>query len=1326
MSAKRSERPKRSLVRRIARWFGVSVLVVIALAGLLLCFLQTRWGHELVRARIEAKLDARVNGTVKLGAVEYSWLFRDVELRDVTVADAAGRPALAIGSLRATIDRQSVFAKTLVIDELTIAGLDVTTARLAGIAKPSTSGTPMGSFKIEHLRVAGAITIEKSDGTKVSVRDLAVTGSVHARPAAKELELALRDVSATATFARPGHAPREVLVAIASIVATKRANAADLEISSFSAGAVSVETLVAHVALSGVQLAGTQAIKVGGLRVDNNQLSALLGRELLRDDATVDASIIGPIDKLVVDGDVHIGPSHLALDGTVDLSNIAVPKYDLVVVGTALRSDVIVLSNKRTPPIATSLRGRVVGSGLTRGSIDAKLSLEVGATTVGELAVDSVVLEASASHGAFRIDRLHAIAPGLVFDGEGTLSADRVLDGTVTMHATPPALVATLARYDVVLPPHAPIPPTLDVVVKAHGPIDGTIAVAVQSSDISISGGRIAIKGTASIEDRRLAAAKVDVGLHELDLGALARLGGQRPKLAGSLSGSLMLTKNRNDHNARFELAVALPTFGVGVSVRGRAHAKRLVAHLTATRMQDRSVVATLAADVPLTRRAGVPALDPAARMAVKLDVAKRSLAELDTLGVLGELLPVGLRTKLPETGDVELHVDLRGTPARPTGTIEVAASTVAIHGETQRLTLHGGVTSSAGKVVVATRGSAWLRDEAAPIATIEGRITTVSPLARGVLELRTLWAATVDGTIVLPARQLAELAWLGAPRELGGTLDGRVSVTGRLAAPRFAAAFTLHDLPTADGATHDVAIAAEGTTSVITATVTHGQALKLVARMDRSTPGRMTIDGRAEAAKAPLRTLIPAFLAARLGSHSPGLLDWDMTGKLVLVDGPSGLSIDQLAVAGTLDLRGGEILVPNSTRRWRDIQLSVASEPTGLRIKTLELHERDREVADRLIRATGFVGWHRFKPQHIKLALTTRDWLVSGTKSLGKHDAPRAALDADLAIDVDLRGPVIAVDATVNALAFKMPDPFYRAHHYENAALGGDIIYTDGGVGAGKLPYVAPRAASAPRNWRPIDVRVHIPRSIRVQQPPLEVEAKGDLAISVRDEGITARGTLTVIDGHAEVMGHRYELTQGSLVFTDEHPTGWLDLTLDHPVSAPVARNLSLPSAGAARVSLRGSVAHPARIMGGANNASLLEAMSINVVGRTSENSAPDLPASETVNLTRLDPLLVQTFMSQNLPHLLFLDRITAYADPYRDRATYGRIQNVEAERYAKDGRSRARAVARPPTPGRSNAELQYDRLFINDEHTAVGVGLRAGDRAGGGVGVFVEWNSD
>jgi len=163
-------------------------------------------------------------------------------------------------------------------------------------------------------------------------------------------------------------------------------------------------------------------------------------------------------------------------------------------------------------------------------------------------------------------------------------------------------------------------------------------------------------------------------------------------------------------------------------------------------------------------------------------------------------------------------------------------------------------------------------------------------------------------------------------------------------------------------------------------------------------------------------------------------------------------------------------------------------------------------------------------------------------------------------------------------------------------------------------------------------------------------------------------------------------------------------------------------PSMGA-RVTFEGSPTKPKVSLSGAANAALAEVMAMHNAGHAVNVTRPDMPASATVQVPRGDQLSILTYMASNLPHLLFLDKMSAWGDPYRSR--YGRIENVEAEKYARDERSRVRAVMRPQTPGRSSAELQYDRLLIHNDRAAAGVGVRAGDRLGGGVGLFLEWSS-
>jgi hypothetical protein len=275
-------------------------------------------------------------------------------------------------------------------------------------------------------------------------------------------------------------------------------------------------------------------------------------------------------------------------------------------------------------------------------------------------------------------------------------------------------------------------------------------------------------------------------------------------------------------------------------------------------------------------------------------------------------------------------------------------------------------------------------------------------------------------------------------------------------------------------------------------------------------------------------------------------------------------------------------------------------------------------------------------------------------------------------------------------------------------------------------MAHAASLAASAtPRHRRPIDVHVHIPHPIHLVFPPFDMYSTGELAVTVRDDGVETRGTLAIQrGGKLELFGHEHHLTKGSITFDEAHPHGEFDMVFERKLPDVAMRHLAR-SAGTQQIWFAGSPSKPVVSLHGAANSSLEEYMAMSQTGRPIATSAPNLPASETVTAPRGDQFFVLSFMATNLKHLMFLDRIDAWADPYQADGGYGQITNMEAERYAKDHKSRVRAVVRPTTPGRSTAELQVDRVLVNDDRKALGVGVRAGDRLGGGVGLFFEWSS-
>jgi hypothetical protein len=122
---------KRPIGRRILRIAGRVVGGLVILIVLAIGFLHSSWGKSFVRGRIESKLAAAVNGEVKLGSIDYTFMFGEIELRDLEIRDASGRPAIAVGSISAAIDRGSVLGGEPVVDDLAIDGVAVSIVQSA-------------------------------------------------------------------------------------------------------------------------------------------------------------------------------------------------------------------------------------------------------------------------------------------------------------------------------------------------------------------------------------------------------------------------------------------------------------------------------------------------------------------------------------------------------------------------------------------------------------------------------------------------------------------------------------------------------------------------------------------------------------------------------------------------------------------------------------------------------------------------------------------------------------------------------------------------------------------------------------------------------------------------------------------------------------------------------------------------------------------------------------------------------------------------------------------------------------------------------------------
>ncbi len=1284
---------RRSLSRRIARialrGFGAIVMLLV----LVVAFLHTPWGKSVVRGRIEKALAKKINGSVRVGGLDYGFLFSSVSLSGIEIRDASGNKAISVDSIDLALDRGALVHKEIVLDSLAIAGVNVRvtkradgTSNLTGLFKPSPARKPLGHVQVRHLTVAGAATVTKPDGRVIEVRDLRVAGSIDAHPAAKETAATLDQIAASVFTSG-----KQIDVAIDGVTLHRTPSLVDAKVAKIAAGALGIEGIAAHIALEGGKPRGQQTITLGKAHVDSKQLAALAGRQILVGDIALDLSLAGPAEALALTGTVRTGETSLGLSGLLDIA-AAVPSYNVSLVADARTQDVVVPrpGKRAIPAVSAGARIDLRGQGIKRGAIHA------------DLAVDFQAL-------------------GFAITGGGSLAGSS-LDGRFDISGSPVRAMEMLAAAGVVIPKKAPRIGALDLVVDAHGKLDGELAVTLAPTKIAIAGGSVGIHGDAVLDNKKLRVAHANIALSKLDLASLSRLAGRPPKANGTLSGTLAVTRTATSRDAAYDLTVALADKPLVVTAAGKAGATAATAHAEVRRASDRSVLAALDAKLPLDAKG----FAPTGAMRISIDVARRQIAELSSL--VSPRLRAKL-AKLPAGSDISVHADLAGSPAQPTGTITVAST------GRHDVALTATLAPSGSGVAITTSGS--FAFDKSTFATLQGTVA-VPALFRGKrLDIAAVRSGlTVDAVVTLPERPIASLASLRAKlaklAKIDGTLGGQIAVRGALKTPAIDAALAWRGYRTATGASGETTLTASGTPTALDIALAHGtsKAVALTAHVDRSSPDRIAIAAHARAAKTALLPLLPAFAAAspKLAKAELGTLDWNMDADLVLARGATGaLALSQAQVIGTLDVAGGAFALPNTKRRFHDIALSVVGEHAGIRIKNLALHESDRQKADRRVSVSGLLALDNLRPRRLDLSLAAQDWLLSGGEKFGKADAPRATATFDIGVGVDLTQPIIAVDATVHSLALRSPDRQERAHYVENISPGGDIIFVDGKHDrSGKLPVallpVMPAVTATPKKRRPLDIRVHIPKAIRLEQTPMDMMARGELSVTVRDEGVKTRGTLTMESGKLELFGHVHKLTSGKVSFTDEHPKGMMELTFERELPDYAKRELAANADGA-RITFTGNPTKPKVALSGAAGAGMFDVMSMYNAGHSINVSRPGMPASATIEAPRGDQFFMLTFMASNLRHLLFLDRITAWSgDPQR---AYGQVTNVEAERYSKNGKSRVRAVVRPSTPGRSNTEVQYDRLLINNDRTAVGVGVRAGDRLGGGVGVFLEWSS-
>jgi hypothetical protein len=621
----------------------------------------------------------------------------------------------------------------------------------------------------------------------------------------------------------------------------------------------------------------------------------------------------------------------------------------------------------------------------------------------------------------------------------------------------------------------------------------------------------------------------------------------------------------------------------------------------------------------------------------------------------------------------------------------------------------------------------------------------------------------SLDLTLDVPKRKLASLSVLrpkldGAP----GVLSGNLRITGVLKDPRVSGGLSLGEIPMVDGTNGGAAVAITvdetgllakigvGESVVadapvqVAATVSHEDLFELV-----GPKGDIAVSVVAKADKADLRRLIPKQLIAASGLEPKGALDWDMKASLALERKDGKLAAEALSLDGALSL-AGTLPIPGTKRSIENVALEISAAKNLVTIDRVHAEESDHQVKGRSLDVTGVVAFDKVKPKTADVTIQSDRWLLFGGSMLGKPDAPRGVLTLHAKAHAELDRPIKQATIEVDKLSLEVPDRFEKAHQPEDVHAGDVLFLNEQDVALGKLPVptavkekaereraekeraaapVAVAAAAPPPPSEPtgFDLDVHVAPGSRLFFSPIDVTTGGDLRVEIRPDGRKIRGKLSMTKGELSLGGKMHPLKEGSWVFDDAHPSGEVDLTFERQLPPWALRDVSEASAGTAlRIHMTGPVSDRKTVLSGAGSpGALFDLLSMHNVGRERFYSEADLPESVAVEFPQHSGLLALSFISVNLPHLLFLDRVAAWADSFDGPRAYGRLEHYEAERYFADGKGRVRAAKRPAGIGRSEAELEVDYLFMNEPRVLFGVGATGGSRGGGGPSVVLEWSS-
>ncbi|HSN92436.1 MAG TPA: translocation/assembly module TamB domain-containing protein, partial [Anaeromyxobacteraceae bacterium] len=453
------------------------------------------------------------------------------------------------------------------------------------------------------------------------------------------------------------------------------------------------------------------------------------------------------------------------------------------------------------------------------------------------------------------------------------------------------------------------------------------------------------------------------------------------------------------------------------------------------------------------------------------------------------------------------------------------------------------------------------LAREGSTLATVEASfpLRAAELIADPAACLRALAAAPVEATIDVPGADLASLAGAAGPEApFSGTLQGKASVSGTLAAPVAEARLSGAALAIAGHRLGDLAVEAR--------------------YRDRRAEGEVRLQaaaGGSLAAEASLGVDLAPGAADRTPGEAPARLrlrseDLDLgflaavapnrirsaSGRIAVdlaAEGP----LRSLRPRGTVRLEGGRVATVDHGE-WTGGALDLLATEEAVLLRRLEV----RRGSGRL-EATGSVrGLAGGAPARLEGRLAASSLtLVRGAQEV-------ATLDGAATVRGDLAEGRLEATVEIGRTAVRLPKQLPR--ELQTLDRRRDIV-----VGRARIPRPAPSAGRpAPAGPPPVAARVRLVASdrieVRSQSPRASVDLVADVTLTVAGGQVLAEGSVDVARGEVEpISGRNFTLERGKVRFTGgppragtlevratyRNPAATVTVTITGPLSGPPAR---------------------------------------------------------------------------------------------------------------------------------------------------------------------------